>query len=81
MAITTRTRITFENVSRSTVRLRRCTVISCDRCTDSQMLMLADAALFFRLPQLEVYRRLESGDVHFIESTGGVLFVCQKTLA
>jgi hypothetical protein len=54
---------------------------SCSRCTESSGMITADeAAALQGVSTRVIYRWLEGGAIHFIETTKGELFICLKTL-
>jgi len=53
----------------------------CERCgTDSRFVSLEDAMRLSALSTREIVRRADAGEIHFLESTGGLLVVCQASL-
>ena len=53
----------------------------CSRCTASSGLITVDeAAAICAVSTRVIYRCLEDGAIHFIESAKGQLFICLKTL-
>ena len=53
---------------------------SCSRCTESSGMITADEAAALRgISTREIYRSLEDGAIHFIETAKGELFICLKT--
>jgi len=54
---------------------------SCSRCTESSGMITADeAAALQGVSTRVIYRWLEDGAIHFIETAKGELFICLKTL-
>ncbi len=54
---------------------------SCSRCTESSGMITADEAAALRgVSTRVIYRCLEGGAIHFIETAKGQLFICLKTL-
>jgi len=54
---------------------------SCSRCTESSGMITADEAAALRgVSTRVIYRWLEDGAIHFIETAKGQLFICLKTL-
>ena len=54
---------------------------NCHICpTHTQMITAEDAAMLFKMTHREVYRVVETGNVHFTESTDGLLYVCVQSL-
>ncbi|MDQ3132509.1 MAG: hypothetical protein M3Q99_17320 [Acidobacteriota bacterium] len=53
----------------------------CEQCADEQeFVSLDDAVLFSGLAAREVVRLTETGGLHFLETSGGHLFVCRTSL-
>ena len=53
----------------------------CDGCgTESRFVALEDAMLFSNLSIREIVRRADAGEIHFLESLGGYLVICEKSL-
>lgn len=56
--------------------------IFCQLCdTETALLMPERAAVALNMTTREIYRRIESGRVHFIETTDGLTLVCRQSLA
>lgn len=77
--------ITIETHQQTLIRSRRKTVAACvawcEACrTETLMLTPEQAANISGATQREIFRRIENGELHFIEATEGVLFVCRNTL-
>ena len=54
---------------------------SCSRCAGSSGMITADEAAALRgVSTRVIYRCLEDGSIHFIETANGQLFICLKTL-
>ena len=54
---------------------------SCSRCTGTSGMITADeAAALAGVSTRVIYRCLEDGAIHFIETAKGQLFICLKTL-
>jgi len=54
----------------------------CEWCADEQeFVSLDDAVLFSGLAMREIVRLAEAGGLHYLESSGGHLFVCRKSLS
>lgn len=76
-----KTKITIEAWRRTTIRLHDIKVARCARCA-AKTLMLSPGE-FARLsgtPPRVVYRQIECGKLHFIETEGGELLVCCNSL-
>lgn len=55
--------------------------LRCSIClTNGLMVSAEDAATILSMPRREVYRAVETGSVHFIETLEGILFVCIESL-
>ena len=53
----------------------------CEQCGgDEEFVSLDDAVLFSGLGTRELVRLTEAGELHFLETSGGHLFVCRKSL-
>ena len=53
----------------------------CEHCgREVEMFTPGQAALISGLSSREVYQRVESGDVHFVETVEGLLLVCLDSL-
>jgi len=54
---------------------------SCSRCSESSgMITAEEAAALCEVSTRVIYRCLEDGAIHFIETAKGQLFICLKTL-
>ena len=54
---------------------------TCSRCTESSGMITADEAAALRgVSTRVIYRCLEDGAIHFIETAKGQLFICLNTL-
>ena len=54
---------------------------SCSRCTESSgMITAEEAAALQSVSTRVIYRWLEDGAIHFIETSEGQLFICLRTL-
>ena len=75
---TEKTVITFETFQRRTMHLRRRAKIAwCERCTAKTVMLAPDeAAAHLQTTAREIFRRVESGEIHYLETTGGALLVC-----
>jgi hypothetical protein len=47
---------------------------------ESRMLTVDEAAALARLNSLAVYRYIEAGTLHYVETTAGALLVCAASL-
>ena len=53
----------------------------CEQCgRDEEFVSLDDAVMFSGLATREVVRRTETGSLHFLETSGGHIFVCSESL-
>jgi len=53
----------------------------CEQCArEEEFVALDDAVLFSGLATRELVRLIEAGELHYLETSGGHLFVCQKSL-
>lgn len=63
------------------LRRRQSFQLFCDGCAaEVKFVSLDDAVLFSGLAAREIVRLAEAGELHYLESSGGHLFVCQKTV-
>lgn len=79
MAITRTTTIAVETEETVVLRIWRPLRIGCEVC-GAEMARPEAAAVATGLHVREVYRRVEAGTVHFLESADGVLAVCLDSL-
>ena len=64
------------------VRRRQRFELFCEQCAaDGEFVTLDDAVLFSGFATREIVRFVEADKLHFLETTGGHLFICQKSLA
>jgi len=77
-----RTEITIETERFLVIRRRRINEVPfCSLCGGrAPMLSVEEAARCEGLSQLEVFRLVDSGRVHFVVTTEGRLFVCRESL-
>jgi hypothetical protein len=83
MKTKTNTKITLEKRQRTTIRLRRRkpTAAWCERCAaETEMLAPDEAALVSGTTQMAVFRLLENGELHFMETGAGALLICRNSL-
>ena len=53
----------------------------CEQCDgEEEFVSLDDAVMFSGLGTREVVRRTETGGLHFLETSGGHIFVCSESL-
>ncbi len=74
--------ITVETFQRTTVRSRRKLKIArCEQCAaETVMLAPNEAAAFLQITARDLFRRVESGEIHFLETEAGALLVCRQSL-
>lgn len=74
--------ITIESYSRTRVRLRRGAGIAwCERCAaESVMILPNEAAAVLQTTAREIFRRVETDEIHFLETRTGALLVCRNSL-
>ena len=54
----------------------------CEQCNaDKEFVSLDDAVLFSGLATRDIVRMTNEGKLHFLETSGGHLFICQKSLS
>ncbi|HEY7544820.1 MAG TPA: hypothetical protein VID27_08050 [Blastocatellia bacterium] len=81
MRAKTKTEITIEKRERVTIRLRGQRIIWCDGCAaQANMILPEEAAHLAQTTARAIFRRVEAGEVHFLEAEGGVLFICIASL-
>ena len=81
MTTTRRMKITIET-ERLLVMRRGMSLFSfCASCGDEvRMVTIDQAAMLARLTAREIYREVEAGMLHFLETTDGSLLVCFRSL-
>lgn len=63
------------------VRRRLRFQLFCEQCAaDKEFVSLDDAVLFSGLSTLKILRLVEAESLHYLESSGGHLFVCHHSL-
>ena len=82
MAGKKRTVVTIETGQRTVIRQRgRQTVAWCERCRRQVLMLMPDeAAALAQISVRAVFRRVEAGALHFIETEAGTPFVCLTSL-
>jgi len=82
MSIKAKKKIVVETYQRQIIRLRRKSPgVFCEFCEGkTQMIELNEAALLLSVTILEVFRELESGNIHFSQTETGSLVVCLNSL-
>ena len=75
--------ITVETFQRKTVRVRqKLKIVRCEKCAaETVMLAPNEAAVVLQTTARDIFRRIESGEIHFLESETGVLLVCRNSVA
>ncbi|MDQ4121320.1 MAG: hypothetical protein M3209_07730 [Acidobacteriota bacterium] len=54
----------------------------CEQCNaEREFVALDDAVWFSRLTTREIVRQAENREIHFLESLGGHLFICEKSIS
>ena len=72
-------KITFEIEEMSFFKIRKSLKVFCEICGESVELLTSEkAASLLGLAEFQIFRLIESGNVHFIES--GQVYVCRKSL-
>ncbi|MBX7173506.1 MAG: hypothetical protein K1X72_21240 [Pyrinomonadaceae bacterium] len=82
MKIRRKTEISIQQTKRRIVTLPETEeIIACPECEGDEVMIAAEsAASVFGFSRREVYRMVESGRIHFLETEAGILFICQKSL-
>lgn len=63
------------------LRRRLCFQLFCERCSaENEFVSLDDAVLFSGLATRQIVRLANEGELHYVETSGGHLFVCRKSL-
>ena len=76
-----KTEINLEVREAIAIRTRRVLIAECRKCLRQvRMVSANDAAMISGLSAREVYRLVESGQLHFIEDPNGLLFICFLSL-
>jgi len=77
----TKTEITVATRQRITIRRRSQPDAWCERCGATVGMLLPEhAAVLSNTTPREIYRRVENGEVHFVETRKGDLFICCRTI-
>ena len=77
MAGKRRTVITIESHQLTVVRSRRAIEMWCKECgKELPMLTPEAAAALVGIPPRAIYRSIESGELHFIDTGGGAVLIC-----
>ena len=82
MKIRRKTEISVQQTKRLVVTLPETEeIITCPFCEGVEVMIAAESvASVFGFSRREIYRMVETRQVHFLETTEGVLFVCPKSL-
>lgn len=82
MQITRRTEISIEQTKRLVVLFPKTEAIfNCYQCERGEAMLIAEqAASVFGFSRRQIYRLIEAGQVHFVETDKGILYVCQNSL-
>ena len=76
-----KTEISLEIEEAITIRAQQVVIAECRQCQKRvRMIALNEAAMIARLSAREVFRRMESGELHFVEDGNGLLFICVASL-
>lgn len=80
---TEKTVITIETFQRTVVHLKRVSeTVRCKQCaTESLMISPEEAVAHLQSTVREIFRFIEIGEIHFLESTTGGLLVCRSSLS
>lgn len=82
MRISRKTEIKLRQTKRRMILLPETEeIIACPECEGDEVMMAAEsAASVFGFSRREIYRMVEEGKVHFVETKEGVLYVCPTSL-
>lgn len=82
MTMRTKTKITLEKRQRVTIRLRRRLIeVWCGECAaEVQMMPPETAAALAGTTTRSIYRQVEAGGLHFVETEGGAVLICRNSL-
>lgn len=74
--------ITIETHQQTLIRLNGKTFVAwCEACgTEALMIKPEQAAVIYNTTMRDMFRQIENGELHFIETTKGELFVCSSSL-
>lgn len=75
--------ITIQTIQQTVIRpiSNQTTTKQCEFCqAEVEMAPPELAAKFLQISVREIYRRIESGSLHFIETESGTVFICQNSL-
>ncbi len=81
MTKTTRTRITIQTERLLVMSSSKSLYSLCSACGDEvRMVTIDQAATLARLSSREIYREVEAGMLHFMETTEGSVLICFNSL-
>jgi hypothetical protein len=74
--------VTFESRERTTIHRTRQLLMSwCDQCSVEVLMVTPnEAALIVGTDARAIFREVESGQIHFIESGNGALLICKRSV-
>lgn len=78
-----KTTITVETWERTTIRrgAPQTIIARCESCgVETKMISPDETARFFGVALRRIYRRIENGDFHFVETETGALLICGGSL-
>ncbi len=77
----TKTEITLEKRERTLIRLRCERRVWCPTCAAQvQMFSSDEAARLTQTTARAIFRRVEAGELHFVEAGSGALLICSASL-
>lgn len=79
---TEKTVITVKTFQRTVVRLRQKENIAwCEQCAaETVMFAPNEAAAYLQTTAREIFRRVEAGEMHYLETETGALLICRNSL-
>ena len=81
MTTTRRMRITIETERLLVISRGKSLYSLCSACGDEvRMVTIDQAAAIARLSSREIYREIEAGQLHFVETTDASILVCYNSL-
>lgn len=77
-----RTKITIESYRRTIMKTRRKAItVRCEFCKSLTLLITPNqAAAVLQTTEREIFRRVEAGAFHFVETETGGLLICRNSL-
>jgi len=74
--------VTFESRERTMIhRARQSLITWCDQCSAEVLMVTPNEAAFIAGTDARaIFRKVESGQIHFIESANGALLICKRSL-